>query len=299
MAHQIKATSDFFIRFLFGSEHYMHLLLDFINAVLQNAGLPRIAEVQIMNPFNLKTYREDKESILDIKAKDENNRQFHVEIQVAGTPHGHIKRMLYYWARIYQQQMKQGSDFRLLHPVVCINLLSFNLFNQVELFHLCFLATAMNMPGCVLSTDFQIHTIEIFKTKIELHSRNLTRLEKWVYFFLYIHQIEEGSEEMTFLQKDDPVMREACDAYKSFIRDPELVARETSRAMFLSDQTTNLNIAREEGLEKGLKKGLKKGMEKGVREHAVATARKMKTAGMDAKLIEQFTGLAEEQIGEI
>ncbi|MFA5518683.1 MAG: PD-(D/E)XK nuclease family transposase [Spirochaetota bacterium] len=74
MKPYIKATSDIFIHYLFGSESNKDLLLSFINAVLEDADMPLISTVEIKNPFNLKKYHYDKLSIIDIKATDEKGR---------------------------------------------------------------------------------------------------------------------------------------------------------------------------------------------------------------------------------
>ena len=84
---RVKPTSDIFIRFLLGSESNKDLLLDFINAVLEDAEFPLIRSVTILNPFNLKTTIYDKESILDVKAVDAYGKVFIVEIQSTGNEH--------------------------------------------------------------------------------------------------------------------------------------------------------------------------------------------------------------------
>ncbi len=76
--------NDFFVRYLLGDEENTDLLLSFINAVNENSGFPLIKSVNIKNPFNLKEYQNNKESILDIKAVDENGLQYDIEIQVSG-----------------------------------------------------------------------------------------------------------------------------------------------------------------------------------------------------------------------
>jgi hypothetical protein len=66
----IAAYSDIFVKFLLGSEKNKKLLLSFINSVLTDSEFPNIIEIEIRNPFNLKSFTLDKESILDVKARD-------------------------------------------------------------------------------------------------------------------------------------------------------------------------------------------------------------------------------------
>ena len=59
----------------------------------------------------------------------------------------------------------------------------------------------------------------------------------------------------------------------------------------------------EEGMEKGMKKGMKKGMEMGMEMGMEKTrrenARKMKSDGMPAALIEKYTGLSADDINSL
>ncbi len=64
----VKPTSDIFIKYLFGKEEHKPLLLDFINAVQKSRDFPLIKDLEIKNPFNIKTIAAEKESSLDIKA---------------------------------------------------------------------------------------------------------------------------------------------------------------------------------------------------------------------------------------
>lgn len=69
----VKATSDIFIKYLFGmdTEESNKLVLSFINAVLEDSDFPKIVKVIQKNPFNYKEFINDKHSVLDIKVEDE------------------------------------------------------------------------------------------------------------------------------------------------------------------------------------------------------------------------------------
>ena len=49
----IEATSDIFIKYLFGKEEHKEVLLQFINAVHKNSDFPLMKTIEIKNPFNL------------------------------------------------------------------------------------------------------------------------------------------------------------------------------------------------------------------------------------------------------
>lgn len=81
MSPYINPVRDIFIKFLFGSEENKDLLLSFINSVMEDSGFPKIVKVHLKNPFNYKEFSVDKESILDVRAEDEEGTIFNIEVQ--------------------------------------------------------------------------------------------------------------------------------------------------------------------------------------------------------------------------
>ena len=93
----VKATSDIFIKYMFGmdTKESNHLVLSFINSVLQDSGFPAITRVIQKNPFNYQEFADDKLSVLDIEVEDENKKLFNIEVQSTGDT-GFRNRALYY-----------------------------------------------------------------------------------------------------------------------------------------------------------------------------------------------------------
>ncbi|MCP4162959.1 MAG: Rpn family recombination-promoting nuclease/putative transposase [Deltaproteobacteria bacterium] len=140
--------------------------MDFINAILKDTGFQPAVKLEIMNPFNLRTFNDSKVSILDVKAEDENRRVLDIEIQVIGNSK-YIKRSLYYWAKNYHGQLKESDRYNELNPVICVNILDFTLFKDLKKAHTCFLPTELNESDYVLTDDFQIHFFELSKMNID------------------------------------------------------------------------------------------------------------------------------------
>ena len=103
---------------------YMH----FINARLflaQDLAEP-LVWVDILNPYNDKEFLSDKLSIVDVKARDSQDRLYQIEIQL--TSYAHLPaRIIYNWADIYSQQLKSGQEYRELRPTYSNWLLAENL----------------------------------------------------------------------------------------------------------------------------------------------------------------------------
>jgi predicted transposase/invertase (TIGR01784 family) len=157
----IHAYSDIVVKYLLGREETKEELKAFINAVLTDSGFDEITTIEIRNPFTIKEFAEDKNSILDIKVTDANNRLYNIEIQTIGNSL-FINRTLYYWAKLYSSQIQESNPYDSLYPVICINLINFNLFNN-DRFHNCFYITEKDDPTLILADHLMIHFLEMPK----------------------------------------------------------------------------------------------------------------------------------------
>jgi hypothetical protein len=80
MINRISPKTDFVFRKLFGSDENKDLLISLINSLVGPE--IRFTDVTIKNPFNLAEYPRQKQSILDIKAVDENGVWYDIEMQI-------------------------------------------------------------------------------------------------------------------------------------------------------------------------------------------------------------------------
>jgi predicted transposase/invertase (TIGR01784 family) len=133
----IDPKVDYAFKHLLGRESTRPILIDVIDKVLNPAPGHQIQDIELLNPFNPKETVDDKLSILDIKARDQAGRQFNVEMQMLAFPN-YEKRILYYWSRLYQQQLHEGQDYLELKPTISISFLDHVLFPHVPDFHLRF-----------------------------------------------------------------------------------------------------------------------------------------------------------------
>src|SRR5262245_7250056 len=107
-ASGIDPKIDYVFKRLFGSEGSVFLLIDLLNAVLSLPPGKPVRQVEIRNPFSQKGHAQEKVSVLDVKARDELGRQFHLEMQLV-VPFSFGQRALYYWAGLHGSQMLEGD----------------------------------------------------------------------------------------------------------------------------------------------------------------------------------------------
>jgi predicted transposase/invertase (TIGR01784 family) len=133
MKHRIDPKIDCVFKALLGSEDNKDLLIHFLNALLARELPAPISEVTIQDPHNHRESCDDKQSIVDVKAKDTDGQLFQVEIQLY--QYGHLpQRIVYGWADIYSQQLQSGCDYDQLKPTYALWLLDENLLPEDGLY---------------------------------------------------------------------------------------------------------------------------------------------------------------------
>jgi predicted transposase/invertase (TIGR01784 family) len=124
----IRPTVDYAFKRVLGSPGHTDITVHFINAVL--AGTPRIADVELLNPFLEKESASDKLAILDVRARDDQGRWLNIEMQTS-LPAGLRQRLTYYVSSLYASQLEEGQGYVALRPAVSIYLLERTVFPDV------------------------------------------------------------------------------------------------------------------------------------------------------------------------
>ena len=174
----IDPKIDIAFKKVFGSEVSRELTKALINAVLQPAPWQQLAELELLDPYSDKMTLDDKLSILDIKARDERGRLYNVEMQMVATA-SLTQRFLYYWSKLYSQQLSEGDDYSRLCPTISICFVNGNVFPGRDAYHGRF--RLLEADGHLsLTEDLAIHVIEIPKFR-----RTLAELQEPLDFWLY------------------------------------------------------------------------------------------------------------------
>jgi len=239
----IDPKVDYAFKRVFGDPRNADILIHLLNAILR---LPEpIVAVEILNPFNEKDFAGDKLAVLDIKAKDQAERLFNVEMQIL-LPKDFRARILYYWAGLYRQQLAEGDSYGKLRPTISICLLNQVLFEGVEDYHLAF-GLYNTEHGLRFSDHIELHVLELAKFDRELEELR-EPLEKWVYFLQHAATMEVGALPAPFRE---PVYERTAKELEMLTKDFIEWERYESRQKAARDQMSLLEGALEQGLEKG------------------------------------------------
>ncbi|MEY4464054.1 MAG: hypothetical protein RLZZ81_1025 [Pseudomonadota bacterium] len=157
--YKVNPRVDLAFKKIFGVEENKDLLISLINSIVSETD--QIIDVTLLNPYNPKNFKTDKLSILDIKAKSESGKRYNIEIQVIDEA-DYDKRALYYWAKMYTEQLKEGADYSELNKTIGIHILNFTSITDTNEYHNAFQLKEIK-SGLVYFKDIELHTIELNK----------------------------------------------------------------------------------------------------------------------------------------
>ena len=253
MSLGIRPTVDFVFKLLFGSPENVDLLIHLLNAVL-NPEFP-IVEVVILNPYNEKSFEEDKLSIVDVKARDSSGVWYVIEVQTT-TPAGLRNRIVYYTSDLYRQQMMKGDSYGSLRPAISICFLTEPLFPEVSAGHLHF-SLYDSSHQVSFGDQIQVHLIELSKYDVEEEDLSEAAwLEKWVYF---LTKSEESNAEDLRHLLPDLAFQKATEVLEMIIEDPKLRMMYEDRVKEAKDKSSFIQDARAEGEARGKAEGRAEG----------------------------------------
>lgn len=265
---------DFVFKKIFGSEEHPGVLIAFLNAVLKTK-VP-IVDVEIKNTDIEKAHIEDKFSRLDVKAKTSNKEIINIEIQLKNE-YNMIQRSLYYWSKLYEEQLGDGDRYDKLCRTVCINILDFKYLKN-DRFHNGYRLKEIETNEEL--TDIQeIHFIEIPKLK-KLNSEEevVDMLEAWIEFLR-----DPESEVVRKLEMTNKEIREAKDTLYKLSRNEKERELYFLREKYIKDEISALANAEEKGIQK----------------EKIETVLRLNSIGLDVSQIAVGAGITVEEVESI
>ncbi len=182
----VDITNDIAFRKIFGNENRKEVLISFLNAVLLLENDKKILTVDILTPYQLPELKGGKVTIVDVKAKDENQKTYIVEMQVAEMD-GFDKRVLYYASKSYSSQIERGDLYEKLNPTFFIGILDFEITQNkdyISRHKIVDIETGEN-----LISDIEFNFIELPKFN-KKETQLKTIIDQWVYFIKNAENLE-------------------------------------------------------------------------------------------------------------
>ncbi len=236
----VSAKLDIIFKKIFAVEENEDLLHDFLSSLLE---IPYndIQKIYVQNPEILPEATDGKFSRMDLKLLVD-NRLINVEMQI--NPQTDFNdRTLYYWSKMYSDELKSGERYDLLKQSIIINILNFNMFNCKE-YHSHFKILEAERHE-LLTDKFSIHFFELKKINKQINKDN--RKELWLQFIN-----AESEEELAMLQNTnvEPIQKAVMVVHK-MSADEKLREIARLREKALHDEASAMYGAEKKGRAEG------------------------------------------------
>lgn len=293
MTDKITPCIDIAFKKIFGVEENKDLLISLINSIV--AKEDQVETVELLNPYNLKSFKDDKLSILDIKAKGPTGKRYNMEIQIANEG-DYDKRALYYWAKLYTEQLTAKGLYETLNKTIGIHILNFTSIPQADKYHNVFQLREKDSHIHYFD-HMELHTIELHKFE-GMKTKNPNEENE---FEMLLSKVKTGLDVwVAFLTRHDLLRRENLPEALS-----QPVLKKALHALDVMNFTKEereiyegkLNWLRIEAST--LKKAETEAEARGERKQALVMARACFKKGMDIQMIAELTGLTVKELEDL
>ena len=300
---KITPRIDIAFKKIFGVEENKDLLISLINSIVSEED--QVVDLTLLNPYNNKNFAKDKLSILDVKAKGVDGKLFNIEIQITDDA-DYDKRALYYWAKLYTEQLQAGSDYGQLSKAIGIHILNFISIPQAEKYHNVFHIHEKE-TGVRYFKDLELHTIELKKFSPnsqegldELVSKIQASIDIWA-AFLTRHELL--NKESLPSPLNNPELKKALGVLEVMNFGEEERDAYEERLKWLRVEANTLKKyekkGREEGRAEGREEGRQEGRVEGEQIGLEKVALNMLQKGLSPLDIHELTGLDEKVIDRL
>ena len=194
-------TNDYMFRMVLQSNN--NVLKGIISSMM-HVPLDTIDSVKIANPIELGKHIEDKDYILDIKVKLNDNSIINLEMQVADLGSWQ-NRSLSYLCRTFENVQK-GEDYNSVMPVTHIGFLDYDLFPEEKEFY------SKNMlqnvkTGTIYNRNFCLRVLSLNQIEIATEEDKRWHIDEWARLFK-----ATTWEELKMIAEKDKVYSEAANS---------------------------------------------------------------------------------------
>lgn len=277
----VDPKTDIAFKKIFSNDAHKEILMEFLNEILILQA--PIIELQVLNPYQVPKLYDLKTTSLDIKAKDQLEREFLIEMQVAKED-WFLQRALYYSSKSYSQQLKIGGNYQELKPVIFLGILNFDAFDHVHYFSRHAILDVETKQQYFNDLEFNFIELKKFnKKEYELE----TVADKWIYFLQQATNLDHVPEN---LNTQALKMAYQIAEQHEWTRD-ELEVYE-AQEMDIHKHHNIIQTARKEGRAMGLEEG----KIEGEKLKAIEIAKGMLIKGLDLQTIFELTGLTQADL---
>ena len=279
----LNPKADLTFKRVFG-EH-PDLVMSFLNALLPLQREEYITDIEYLPSEMVPDNPLRKNSIVDVRCKDNKGRHFIVEMQMIWSPE-FKQRVLFNASKAYVRQMGSGEKYDLLQPVYSLNLVNDVFEPDLEEYYHSYRMVHVEHSERVIN-GLQLVFVEL--PKFTPHTYSEKKME--VLWLRYLTEIDEKTTKVPEELLENPEIKKAVTVLEESAFTPEQLLGYEKFWDIISVEKTLISSAERKGLEKGKAEG--RIAEK------YEIARNMKSANIPIESIMQFTNLSKEEIEKL
>lgn len=229
--------------------------------------------------YLMKKYPDEKLGILDLKTELEGGIICNIEIQLSNEGNI-IDRILYYWSRAFNEQLKESQNYENLHKTIAILIVDFELqeMEGIEELGERWVIMVDNHQRRILTEKLEIRIIEIPKAKRILEHDIKNEIAQWMMFL-----DNPNSMEVSKIMSENEEIKEAVDELEEISQDEELRRIAFLKEKYKHDEAQAKYFYTQKGIEQG--------------KHQIV--KNMLKENVSIDFIEKVTGLSKEEIEAI
>lgn len=192
---------------------------------------------------------DDKIGIVDLRAKIDNNIECEIEMQMIYSKN-FIPRLLYYWSKLYSNQLKKGKKYDALNKTISIAIINENVPELKGLLsHTKWQIRESGNYRKILTDKLEIHIIEIRKAIEEYKNNRKNERLQWMMFLN-----NPDSKEVDSIMKDNIKIKEAKNTLNDLSQDEKNQRIAELRLKNILDKQDIYATGVDIGIEKGIKR---------------------------------------------
>ena len=195
----------------------------------------------------------DKLGILDLELEVNEKEKVDVEIQLVKR-NDFIKRLMWYFAKLYGKQAKRGEEYEKIKKVVLVAIIDFEIkkTKDIKEMETVWKLIETKKRQKVLTDEIEIHIIEMKKAR-EMYERNKDNAKaQWIMFLN-----DPNTEEVKDIMEKNKGVKEAVVKVRELTQDEEMERLAFLREKAIMDE----KLIREAGFDDGKEEGKKEGIE--------------------------------------
>ncbi len=283
----LKPKNDIVFQSLF-NKHNEKITKAFVQALLEE----KIDKITINEDKELIRERpEDKLGILDLELDVNNNEKVDVEIQLVDKKN-FVERLLFYFAKLYQAQIKRGSNYLEAKRVVLIAIIDYplELTKEIKEMETIWKLIEKEHKNLVLTNYLEIHILELEKVKNTYLKNKENEKAQWMLFLN-----DPNSKEVQEIMEENKEIKEATVEVRKMSEDEKMQRLADLREKAVMDE----KAIYAGGLEKGMKQGKEQGIKQGIEQKTIEMVKNLNKINMPIEQIAQVTNISIDKVKKI